>query len=379
MKKSVNEEVSMQEPFSSDQLWQNIINEGVEDRVEVNQRMLIDKMLARYSSDFVVYRELIQNADDAQATSFTLQLICDPPSPKTAFADLPSSEKYFHNCNIREIRTVNNGHIFSEDDWKRVITIAEGNTNIDAIGQFGVGFFSVFSYSERPMIRSGKHCLAFAWQNGKSLTTFRKQLPTDQQSRSTSILLPMKDKYILQTETPLEIDEIITSKQNDTTNEIVPMLDLTQLKCYFTKVLSFTKCINEIIIQINGVHVFRVTKTKQRLPTKELFLTELTKHSNDQHHLLHFKSLIQAEQTFCITNGPSISLNHIDVEAEVVIEKDFHQRIQSVLKKSLPSLIHIEFLYPANTVCFLLSLHFNPDFHTIFSRHFEVISQQIII
>ncbi|CAF4101359.1 unnamed protein product, partial [Adineta steineri] len=40
------------------------------------------------------------------------------------------------------------------DDWKRVITIAEGNTNIDVVGQLGVGFFSVFSYSEKPMIQS---------------------------------------------------------------------------------------------------------------------------------------------------------------------------------------------------------------------------------
>ena len=36
--------------------------------------MLIDKMLSRYSSDFVVYRELIQNSDDAQSTSFTLEI-----------------------------------------------------------------------------------------------------------------------------------------------------------------------------------------------------------------------------------------------------------------------------------------------------------------
>ncbi|CAF1039342.1 unnamed protein product [Adineta steineri] len=53
-----------------------------------------------------------------------------------------------------EIRGINNGNIFNEDDWKRVITIAEGNTNIDVVGQLGVGFFSVFSYSEKPMIQS---------------------------------------------------------------------------------------------------------------------------------------------------------------------------------------------------------------------------------
>ena len=41
---------------------------GKQGYVEVNQKDLVDKMLARYSSDFVVLRELLQNADDARAT-----------------------------------------------------------------------------------------------------------------------------------------------------------------------------------------------------------------------------------------------------------------------------------------------------------------------
>ncbi|CAF1566049.1 unnamed protein product, partial [Rotaria sordida] len=42
----------------SDTLRLKALQSGIENRVEVNQRMLIDKMLARYSSDFVVCREL---------------------------------------------------------------------------------------------------------------------------------------------------------------------------------------------------------------------------------------------------------------------------------------------------------------------------------
>ena len=38
---------------------------GSETRVEVNQRALIDKILARYASAGAVYRELLQNSDDA--------------------------------------------------------------------------------------------------------------------------------------------------------------------------------------------------------------------------------------------------------------------------------------------------------------------------
>lgn len=37
------------------------------DGLQVNQRALIDKVLARYSGEFTVFRELLQNSDDAQS------------------------------------------------------------------------------------------------------------------------------------------------------------------------------------------------------------------------------------------------------------------------------------------------------------------------
>ena len=40
-------------------------DEGSDARVEVNQRALIDKILARYASNNAVYRELLQNSNDA--------------------------------------------------------------------------------------------------------------------------------------------------------------------------------------------------------------------------------------------------------------------------------------------------------------------------
>lgn len=38
-------------------------------RVQVNQRALIDKILARYAAEYAVYRELLQNSNDADATT----------------------------------------------------------------------------------------------------------------------------------------------------------------------------------------------------------------------------------------------------------------------------------------------------------------------
>ncbi|KAH6912034.1 hypothetical protein BKA70DRAFT_823701 [Coprinopsis sp. MPI-PUGE-AT-0042] len=45
-----------------------------DEAVEVNQRALIDKVLARYSGDFSVFRELLQNSDDAQAKAVEIHL-----------------------------------------------------------------------------------------------------------------------------------------------------------------------------------------------------------------------------------------------------------------------------------------------------------------
>ncbi len=61
--------------------------------------MSIDKMLARYSSDFVVCRELIQNSADAKSISFHFEITC---------ASKSSFEKDFHDKIIIEIRTINN-------------------------------------------------------------------------------------------------------------------------------------------------------------------------------------------------------------------------------------------------------------------------------
>ena len=49
---------------------------GKKGMVRANVRLLIDKLLARYSTDFFVCRELIQNADDAKATCFLFEIEC---------------------------------------------------------------------------------------------------------------------------------------------------------------------------------------------------------------------------------------------------------------------------------------------------------------
>ena len=46
---------------------------GHDESVKVNQRALIDKVLARYSGEFTVFRELLQNSDDAQSKTVEIR------------------------------------------------------------------------------------------------------------------------------------------------------------------------------------------------------------------------------------------------------------------------------------------------------------------
>jgi hypothetical protein len=79
------------------------------ERVEVNQRALIDKILARYASAGAVYRELLQNSNDADATTAEIYFTTDADGI------------------VKQVLYRNNGMPFRPQDWSRLKKIAEGN------------------------------------------------------------------------------------------------------------------------------------------------------------------------------------------------------------------------------------------------------------
>ena len=90
-----------------------------EDRIEVNQRHLIDKILARYSAEHTIYREVLQNADDAEATAVDILFELEHAKAEKA-CDVPLGR-------VVAVTLRNNGRAFSERDWGRLRKIAEGN------------------------------------------------------------------------------------------------------------------------------------------------------------------------------------------------------------------------------------------------------------
>ena len=82
--------------------------------------------------------ELLQNAEDAIARRKTSH------GPRAVSFDLTNSTLRFSHFGVP----------FDADDVRGVCGIAESTKDLTAIGRFGIGFKSVYAYTDRPEIHS---------------------------------------------------------------------------------------------------------------------------------------------------------------------------------------------------------------------------------
>ena len=166
-----------------------------EEAVTVNTRALIDKVLARYSGEWTVLRELLQNAADASATKVVIKFETIPsathPLPSDTSASCRLKQVVQHHT-LKRLIVSNNGHSFTEHDWTRLKRIAEGNPDETKIGAFGVGFYSTFADCDEPFVQSGSEAMAFFWK-ANSLFTRRLQLTGREASQDTTFVLNYRD------------------------------------------------------------------------------------------------------------------------------------------------------------------------------------------
>ncbi|OAV92499.1 hypothetical protein PTTG_01164 [Puccinia triticina 1-1 BBBD Race 1] len=180
--------------------------EGVPDEaVEVNQRALIDKVLARYSGENTVFRELLQNADDASASSVEIKFLSNaattsnstqpasqPITPSSSSASSSSTLPDLTTHKISRVLVRNNGIPFRGQDWARLRKIAEGNPDESKIGAFGVGFYALWSICDSPIVLSGPSIMGFNWstKNPDQLVTRRGINPSP--SEWTSFIMDVR-------------------------------------------------------------------------------------------------------------------------------------------------------------------------------------------
>ncbi|KAH7102661.1 hypothetical protein BKA62DRAFT_97201 [Auriculariales sp. MPI-PUGE-AT-0066] len=141
-----------------------LVPHGNEKAVEVNQRALIHQVLARYSGEFTLFRELLQNSDDAEAEIAEIHFRTrDYRDEKVSRkGNLPDLGKTI----VHEYVFRNSGNDFTEQDWNRLKKIAAGNPDEQKIGAFGVGFYCTFSVCDSPMVTSGSHAMLFYFKDG---------------------------------------------------------------------------------------------------------------------------------------------------------------------------------------------------------------------
>ncbi|KAF8549064.1 ATPase domain of HSP90 chaperone/DNA topoisomerase II/histidine kinase, partial [Imleria badia] len=177
-----------------EELWRT----GKDEPAEVNQRALIDKVLARYSGEFAVFRELLQNSDDARSSKVEIHFeTADHLDRRTQGEENPDASTLpdLKCACVTQWTFRNNGDPFTEQDWTRLQKIAEGNPGPEKIGAFGVGFYSLFSVTDRPFVSSQGYGMQFHWRDNKDqLYVRRGNLPSREiPNQWTTFEMPLRE------------------------------------------------------------------------------------------------------------------------------------------------------------------------------------------
>jgi archaellum component FlaG (FlaF/FlaG flagellin family) len=284
---------------------------------KVNQRALIDKILARYASAGAVYRELLQNSNDANATVAEIYFTTSPDG-------VVSSVSYR-----------NNGWPFRDQDWNRLKKIAEGNPDPAKIGAFGVGAYTMFSICEEPLVISGDQALAFVWKGDQLWTKTALNVEKKGETLApggrpwTTFVLPSRDPYPLPS-----------------------MVEFAQFLC---SSLTFTKQLHQIRVFVNEEERIFIQKTQIKEPTLVKPPTSsswwkndgaVTASSNGIFYLSNpsksiYESIYQID-VLIDGDASSIQARYVSAVAKTSISSQMASRMERVTKKQPTKEVTVE-------------------------------------
>jgi len=321
---------------SNNTLYSNIRasvqDSGSDSRVEVNQRALIDKILARYASAGAVYRELLQNSNDAEATNaevhFTTTAAADKGSSSSTSTISTSTPI------VEQVMYRNNGMPFRDQDWARLKKIAEGNPDVSKVGAFGVGAYTMFSICEEPLVISGDQALAFLWRGDalwtKTATNVRNKEELGPGGRPwTTFVLPSRDPYTLP--------------------------DLEEFGSFLCASLTFTRCLRNIRVFVDGNERLFIQKTQIKEPAPIVPPSSSSWFKNDgaqtsttqgvfylQDNKNAIKESIYQIDVLLDGDASSIQARYVSAVAKTRITSTMAKRMERVTKKQPPKEVNVE-------------------------------------
>ena len=228
-------------------------------------------VLARYATQNAVYRELLQNSNDAGAKQAEIRFtttaanVSDSSSSSSKAASVgmsvrqstSSSDSPDTNACKRPLVTKvlyrNDGMPFRKEDWARLSKIAEGNPDPSKVGAFGVGAYTMFSVAEQPMVISSDKMLKFVWK-GDALWNAVGPIPSDLQQSLDAIDAKGEDPSTKWTTFVLD------------SRDLYPVPSLTSLGQFLASSLTFTRALRTIRVFVDDKLEMTLTKQIVRPP-----------------------------------------------------------------------------------------------------------------
>ncbi|KAI9454957.1 hypothetical protein HD554DRAFT_2149343 [Boletus coccyginus] len=293
--------------------------------VTIDTRALIDGVLARYSGEFTVFRELLQNSDDAGCDSVEIHFETvafsgqDPPT----LADSKT-------INVVQWTFKNHGKPFTQQDWDRLPKIALGNPDPQKVGAFGVGFYSLFSVTESPYVSSGDKEMKFEWNDKNQLYYRFGDLPqTATEDLWTTFKMPLREP------TPMP-----------------PVADFMQ---FLASSITFMAHLKDVAVFFDHYRVGQINKSQRQFRAIPI-PTELLRSSPEKNMVV--RSVCQYPITIEATSGikppqygsvrthePKVNLTVFTAEVEVTVDEKLFKELKRCTKKDPPSLLKYSLIY----------------------------------